>query len=129
MWNISPQRGYMQYLATFMSPIEAHIIRGRMLSEGIYAQILDEGVVWNTYMCSHAFGGVKLLVHYSEHQRAEKILSGIYDNQYLLDEKNVEIKDPVLTQSIPPSYELINTALVILLFLIFGVALPLKFNH
>ncbi|WP_340610389.1 hypothetical protein [Xenorhabdus bharatensis] len=129
MWNISPERGSMQYLATFMSPIEAHIIRGRMLSEGIYVQIIDEGVVWNTYMCSYAFGGVKLLVHASEHQRAEEILSGIYDNQYLLDEKSTEVKEPVLTQPKHPLSVLINTALVILLFLIIGLALPLRFNH
>ncbi|PHM37021.1 hypothetical protein [Xenorhabdus innexi] len=129
MWSISPQRGYMKCLANFMSPIEAHIILGRMLSEGIYAQIIDDGVVWNNYMCSHAFGGVKLLVHDSEHKRAEEILSGIYDNQYLLNEKNPEVKSSVSMQQQSNSSALCNTTLVILLFLTIGVALPLKFNQ
>ncbi|PHM28212.1 hypothetical protein Xbud_01608 [Xenorhabdus budapestensis] len=128
MWNISPQRGHMQFLANFMSPIEANIILGRMLSEGIRARIIDEGVVWNNYMYSHAFGGVKLLVHRSDRKRAEEILSKIDDNKYLLDEKKPDLETPVLTSSKRPLSVLVNSFLVILLFLIIGIALPLQFN-
>ncbi|CDL86810.1 conserved hypothetical protein [Xenorhabdus cabanillasii JM26] len=126
MWNISPQRGHMQFLANFMSPIEANIILGRMLSEGIRARIIDEGVIWNNYMYSHALGGVKLLVHHSDRKRAEEILSKIDDNEYLLDEKKPDPEIPVSTLSKRPFSVLANSFLVILLFLIIGIALPLK---
>ncbi|WP_340622268.1 hypothetical protein [Xenorhabdus siamensis] len=119
----------MQFLANFMSPIEANIILGRMLSEGIHAKIIDEGLVWNNHMYSHAFGGVKLLVHRSDRKRAEEILSKINDNKYLLDEKKPDLEAPASTPPKRPLSVLINSFLVILLFFMIGIALPLKFNY
>ncbi len=120
----------MQLLANFLSPIDAHIILGRMLSEGIYAVVIDEGIVWNNYMYSQAFGGVKLLVHRADIERAKEILCQIEDNQYSLDlgksASNLENLKPSLSQYRFNAF--INTFLVLLLFLATGIALPLKID-
>ncbi|MDR0217872.1 MAG: hypothetical protein LBI71_03155 [Enterobacteriaceae bacterium] len=116
-----------------MSPIEARIVFGRMLSEGICAEIIDEEVVWNNYMCSSAFGGVKLLVHHLDQKRAQEILSEIDDNRYLLDEKPDDKKSVTkFSSSISsnrPLSVLINTFLVLLIYLISNIALPIKFDE
>ncbi|MBC8950905.1 hypothetical protein BDE27_1977 [Xenorhabdus ehlersii] len=116
----------MQLLANFLSPIDAYIVLGRMLSEDIYAIVMDEGIVWNNYMYSQAFGGVKLLVHHADIEHAKAILAEIDNNKFLLDtaESNQDNK-----KKSPFQYRfsvLINTFLVLLLFLILGIALPLK---
>ncbi|OTA19694.1 hypothetical protein Xbed_02197 [Xenorhabdus beddingii] len=118
----------MQLLANFISPIDARIVMGRMLSEDIYAVVIDENIVWNNYMYSQAFGGVKLLVHDSDVEQAKVILSEIEDNKFLLGKPqyNQESKE-----NQPLKYRssvLANTFLVLLLFLMFGIALPLKFE-
>ncbi|KMJ46396.1 hypothetical protein AB204_03800 [Xenorhabdus khoisanae] len=128
MWNSYPQRGNMRLLANFLSPIDAHIILGRMLSEGIFAVVIDEDIVWNNYMCSQAFGGVKLLVHHSDIERAKEILFKIEDNQYFLDGRQSSLKKRKLSSSRYSFTMLINTFLVLSLFLTTGIALPLKFN-
>ncbi len=118
----------MRLLANFLSPIDAHIILGRMLSEGICAVVIDEDIVWNNYMCSQAFGGVKLLVHHCDIERAKEILFKIEDNQYLLDGKQLGLEKRKLSS---PQYSftmLINIFLVLSLFLTTYIALPLKFD-
>ncbi|PHM63749.1 hypothetical protein Xish_03020 [Xenorhabdus ishibashii] len=116
----------MRLLVNFLSPIDAHIVLGRMLSEDIYAVVIDEDIVWNNYMYSQAFGGVKLLVYHADIERAKAILTEIEDNKFLLDktESNQSNKEKS-----PFQYYFsvsINTFLVLLLFLMLGIALPLK---
>ncbi len=62
-------------LSTFTYPHEAHIIGGRLESEGIDVQIKDEltAQIYNFY--SNAIGGVKLLVRDSDYQKAHQICS------------------------------------------------------
>ncbi|WP_244183360.1 putative signal transducing protein [Xenorhabdus kozodoii] len=116
----------MQLLANFLSPIDAHIVLGRMLSEGIYAVVMDEDIVWNNYMYSQAFGGVKLLVHQSDIAHAKAILTEIEDNQFSLDKDEPNQANKKNSSFQYHSSALIDTVLVLLLFLIFGIALPLK---
>ncbi len=52
MLNTFTNRGNMRFLANFISPLDARIVLGRMLSEGINAELIDENVVWNNYMYS-----------------------------------------------------------------------------
>lgn len=116
----------MQLLANFLSPIDAHIVLGRMLSEDIYAVVIDEDIVWNNYMYSQAFGGVKLLVHHVDIERAKVILAEIEDNKFLLDKGESNQGNEKKLSFRYHFFKSINTFLVILLFLIFGIALPLK---
>ncbi|WP_237385150.1 putative signal transducing protein [Xenorhabdus sp. Sc-CR9] len=128
MWNSYPQRGNMQLLENFLSPIDAHIILGRMLSEGIYAVVIDEDIIWNNYMCSQALGGVKLLVHQADIERAKSILRQIEDNKFMLDNPEPNLENAKSSTFQCCSNSLMNTFLVILLFLTIGIALPLKTN-
>ncbi|CDG21084.1 conserved protein of unknown function [Xenorhabdus poinarii G6] len=116
----------MRLLANFLSPIDAHIILGRMLSEDIYAVVIDENIVWNNYMYSQAFGGVKLLVHHLDAERAQMILIEIEENKFLLDKTAYKSNNKKKSTLQYRSSVLINTFLVLFLFLIFGIALPLK---
>ncbi|WP_074019561.1 hypothetical protein [Xenorhabdus thuongxuanensis] len=128
MWNSHPQRGNMQLLANFLSPIDAYIVLGRMLSEDIYAIVMDEGIVWNNYMYSQAFGGVKLLVHHADIEHAKAILVEIEANKFSLD-LDKAVPNQSNKEKSPFQYRFsvsIKTFLVLLLFLILGIALPLK---
>ncbi|BET97232.1 hypothetical protein [Xenorhabdus taiwanensis] len=116
----------MQLLTNFLSPIDAHIVLGRMLSEDIYAVVIDEDIVWNNYMYSQAFGGVKLLVHYADIERAKVILAEIEDNKLLSDQAEPNQDNEKKLSFQYHFFELINTLLVLMLSLIFGIALPLK---
>ncbi|OKP05667.1 DUF2007 domain-containing protein [Xenorhabdus eapokensis] len=118
----------MQLLANFLSPIDAHIILGRMLSEDIYAVVIDEDIVWNNYMYSQALGGVKLLVHHADIERAKVIFAEIEANKFSLD-LDKTVPNQGNKKKSPFRYRLsilINTFLVLLLFLILGIALPLR---
>ncbi|MDX7991330.1 hypothetical protein [Xenorhabdus littoralis] len=126
MWNSHLQRGNMQLLANFLSPIDAHIILGRMLSEGICAIVIDEDIVWNNYMYSQALGGVKLLVHHVDMERAKAILCKIEDNHYSLDNAEINVDKTKIRSFRYRSTVLINTFLVLLLFLMTDIALPIK---
>ncbi|TYP02443.1 putative signal transducing protein [Xenorhabdus doucetiae] len=116
----------MQLLANFLSPIDAHIVLGRMLSEDIYAIVIDENIVWNNYMYSQAFGGVKLLVHHADIERAKTILAEIEDNKFSLDKIAPNQGNEKKSSFQYRFSTLINTFLVLLLFLLFCIALPLK---
>ncbi len=116
----------MQLLANFLSPIDAHIVLGRMLSEDIYTVVIDEDIVWNNYMYSQAFGGVKLLVHHTDIERAKVILAEIEDNKFLLDKAVSNQGNEKKLSFRYYFFESMNTFLVLLLFLIFGIALPLR---
>ncbi|CAM3868543.1 hypothetical protein Xentx_01425 [Xenorhabdus thuongxuanensis] len=118
----------MQLLANFLSPIDAYIVLGRMLSEDIYAIVMDEGIVWNNYMYSQAFGGVKLLVHHADIEHAKAILVEIEANKFSLD-LDKAVPNQSNKEKSPFQYRFsvsIKTFLVLLLFLILGIALPLK---
>lgn len=49
-------------IATYLSPVEAHVSRGLLESEGIPAHLESEHHVWASWPMSHALGGVRVLV-------------------------------------------------------------------
>ncbi|CBJ81696.1 hypothetical protein XBJ2_1300141 [Xenorhabdus bovienii str. Jollieti] len=122
MLNTFPNRGNMRFLANFISPLAARIVLGRMLSEGINAELIDENVVWNNYMYSQALGGVKLLVHNSDIERAKNIIIQIEQGCYQLDDSN----ENSLVSKNNVTNNILNTFFSIALFLITGIAIPFK---
>ncbi|MGJ0638678.1 hypothetical protein [Xenorhabdus bovienii] len=125
MLNTFPNRGNMRFLANFISPLDAHIVLGRMLSEGINAELIDENVVWNNYMYSQALGGVKLLVHNSDIEQAKNVITQIDRGCYQLDDssENSSVSKNNVTDNT------LNTFLSIALFLITGIAIPFKSSY
>jgi predicted RNA-binding Zn-ribbon protein involved in translation (DUF1610 family) len=64
-------------VATFAQPIEAHIAKGRLESEGILCFLGDENIVSVHPFYSNAVGGVKLKVREKEAEQAFAIMSQI----------------------------------------------------
>jgi hypothetical protein len=61
-------------VATFTNPLEAHIVRGRLESEGVTAFVAHEHHIWANWFLSVALGGVKLQVAPDDVSRAREIL-------------------------------------------------------
>nr|WP_234480324.1 DUF2007 domain-containing protein [Erwinia sp. S38] len=112
-------------LAQYLSPVEAHIEAGLLKSEGIYTLLLDENMVWNNQMYSLAVGGVKLLVKQADAEISAQILATFHNNDYRINDDK-QLAHPSLVQTEKPAWrDNFNTALVLLLFIITGIALPL----
>ncbi len=61
-------------IATFNQPIEAHVLKGKLESEGIPCFLVDELTVQTYHLYSNAIGGVKLQVDVENAEKALKIL-------------------------------------------------------
>lgn len=61
-------------IARFSSPIEAHLARTKLESEGIEAFVADEHMISINPVYDLALGGVKLQIKYSDVERAQKSL-------------------------------------------------------
>jgi len=61
-------------VATFSHPVEAHLARTRLESEGIDCVVTDEYLVRVNWLLSNAIGGVKLMVPKWDEDRARDIL-------------------------------------------------------
>jgi len=61
-------------IATFINPLEAHIVRGRLEAEGIETYVAHEHHIWANWFLSTALGGVKLQVKPEDVLRAGEIL-------------------------------------------------------
>lgn len=61
-------------VATFSQPVEAHLARTKLESEGIVCVVSDEYLVRVNWLLSNAVGGVKLLVAPWDEERARAIL-------------------------------------------------------
>lgn len=62
-------------LATYTSPFEAEIIKGRLEGEGLTVRVADAETVTADWTMSQAIGGVKVRVLEAEAARAREILS------------------------------------------------------
>ena len=65
----------MQTVASFTEPYLAHIVRGKLTSEGIPAVVTDEYLVQANWTLSNAIGGVKVLVPDDEIEHARTVLA------------------------------------------------------
>lgn len=61
-------------VATFSQPVEAHLARTKLESEGVECVVSDEYLVRVNWLLSNAVGGVKLRVPEWEEQRARELL-------------------------------------------------------
>jgi len=61
-------------IASFSQPVEAHLARTKLESEGITCVVRDEYLIRVNWLLSNAVGGVKLMVPTWEAERAREIL-------------------------------------------------------
>jgi len=61
-------------VAVFSNYVEAHIILGKLESENIRAWLKDENTITVNPLWTQALGGIKLMVHTAQIDRAKEIL-------------------------------------------------------
>jgi DNA-directed RNA polymerase subunit RPC12/RpoP len=67
-------------LRSYSTPIEAHVVRGHLESEGIPCFLRDEHTIDMNWLYSNVLGGVKLCVPEQELHHAREILAGKTDD-------------------------------------------------
>lgn len=83
----------MEILKTFDNPIDAHLLKSKLESEGIACYILDENIVGLNPLLNIAVGGIKLMVAVADLDRARLVLEEI-DNTPFLTDQDVAIRCP-----------------------------------
>jgi hypothetical protein len=73
-------------IARFFTPIEGHMLRGRLAAEGVPAMVADAHLVQANPFLAVAVGGVRVLVPDSHVDRAREIVKAIDSGGYALDE-------------------------------------------
>lgn len=126
MWRIQQTMSDYVLLSQYLSPLEARIEAGLLITEGITPILLDENMVWNNQMYSQAVGGVKLLVNKNELANSLSIFEKLHQGEYSITddgENDVLVTKPVLKNNIS---DYLNMTFVVLILLVTGLALPIK---
>nr|WP_299032407.1 DUF2007 domain-containing protein [uncultured Tenacibaculum sp.] len=79
-------------LALFEYSTEAQVIKAKLDSEGIQTMLMDEKTVDSDPLISQAIGGVKLLIHNTDLEKATIIYNDI--RSYQKDERGNDIHCP-----------------------------------
>ena len=79
-------------LATFEYSTEAHVTKSKLDSEGCNTMLMDEKTIDSDPLISNAIGGVKLLVHKNDFEKAVTIYNEI--RTYKKDENGNKIDCP-----------------------------------
>ena len=77
-------------IKTFINPVEANIIKGRLESEGIPTLLLDENTVNTYWLYAQAIGGIRLQVKEEDVEHALSILKEDNAKMYLMDDDEDE---------------------------------------
>ncbi|MGH8031132.1 MAG: DUF2007 domain-containing protein [Luteimonas sp.] len=105
-------------VAHFTDPIEAHLARGLLASEGIDAHLGDEHLAQANWEWRLAVGGIKLRVADRHAERARAVLRAMEAGDYALDD---EPDDNALHA---PDRESWSSRLAWLSLMLFSVPLP-----
>lgn len=80
-------------IKTFDNPMEAHIVKSRLESEGITCFLFDEHMVSLNPLYNVTVGGIKLKINHSDYEKARTILVEV-EQSPVLDDSNHEISCP-----------------------------------
>jgi hypothetical protein len=73
-------------IKTFINPVEANIIKGRLESEGIPTLLLDENTVNTYWLYAQAIGGIRLQVKEEDVTHALSILKEDQAKMFLMND-------------------------------------------
>lgn len=104
-------------VAHYTDPIEAHVARGLLASEGVEAHLGDEHLALANWEWRLAVGGVKLRVADRDVARAQGILRAMEAGDYALDD---DASDDWQT----PDRETWSSRLAWLALMLFSIPLP-----
>ncbi len=113
-------------IATFSHPIEAHILKTKLESEGIECFIADENTVTMNWLYSNAIGGVKLQVKKSHFKRAMAIIQEKHTNKLSQNKLYKSNNDPHCPKcnSTNVCYEKFSRRFAFISWILLGVPLP-----
>jgi hypothetical protein len=74
-------------LKTFDNPVQAHILKGRLESDGIESYIFDENIVILNPLYNNLIGGIKLKIRESDLPEATAIIEDIENTPYQSEEE------------------------------------------
>jgi len=85
-------------IASYPEPMEANLMRSKLLSEGIECVLLDEILISVQPFYSNAIGGIKLQVHQDEAEKAREVINEsnnanlhvVYKSEAAIDETNLD---------------------------------------
>lgn len=106
-------------VAHYHDPIEAHIARGLLASQGIDAHLGDEHLVMANWEWRLAVGGVKLRVPAEQAQRANEILRRAEEGEYVLEEESAEMEAMQ-----HPDRESLSSRIAWVALMLFNIPLP-----
>lgn len=97
----------LETVFTSGTPVECHIVKGRLEAEGIPCFVFDENIVWADPFKSVLVGGVKLKVPADRVENAQKIIKSVEDGEFRSEaredepeqeavEPNMEIPEKIL---------------------------------
>ncbi|MFT3670452.1 MAG: DUF2007 domain-containing protein [Pseudoxanthomonas sp.] len=72
-------------VASFLDPLEARIVHGRLVAEGIEAYLADEHQAINDWYMRQALGGVKLRVRHDHVDDARAVIAQLAEGSLALD--------------------------------------------
>ncbi|KRA41500.1 DUF2007 domain-containing protein [Pseudoxanthomonas sp. Root630] len=72
-------------VASFLDPLEARIVHGRLLAEGIEAYLADEHQAINDWYMRQALGGVKVRVRHDQADEARVLVARLVEGAMALD--------------------------------------------
>ena len=81
---MNDQEAPLVAVASFATPLEAHLIKGLLEAEGLRVWVADEHLVSANSALAYAMGGVKLLVRAPHRERAMRILAAQQRGDYAL---------------------------------------------
>jgi len=108
-------------IAHYIDPIEAHLARGRLLSEGIDAHLGDEHLAAANWEWRLAVGGVKLRVADGDVDRARSVLQSLDAGEYALESESGHADNGALHA---PDRESWSSRLAWVGLMLFGIPLP-----
>lgn len=112
-------------VAHYHDPIEAHIARGLLASQGIDAHLGDEHLALANWEWRLAVGGVKLRVPQEQAMHARNILQAAESGEYVLDDDgDAHERTPEERALHAPDHESWSSRLAWVALMLFSVPLP-----
>ena len=72
-------------IASYLDPIEAHIVCGRLLAEGIEAHVADDQTTLGNWEWRQAIGGTKVRVVDAQFEQARALIAEVDRGEFALD--------------------------------------------
>lgn len=115
---------------TFDNPIDAHMLKSKLLSEGIECYLHDEHTVSIDPLVSNAIGGIKLKISDIDIEKTKAVLKELDGTPYRDEDDNItqcpncESKELIANYNSVKGFSQVLSSIVSILFMIF----PLHLN-